>query len=141
MSGQTTSQLHLIRDNTTTTNLTVAFASRAMDLTEFLAENRRGVVWRGIMESILLHVDTIALGAAALTLRITSDAAGNKALVPDTAATMAIGIGTATTGTACFAVGQALSNIQGSTDGKVYLWVKTDAGTANLIDSTIVWRA
>jgi len=34
-----------------------------------------------------------------------------------------------------------ISNINPTqTDTIVYVWLKTDAGTANLINSTIVWR-
>ena len=100
-----------------------------------------GLQWVGILETINLHVHAIAGGCTKLTVRVTSDAAGNESVVPDTQATLATGVGTATTGSVAFSAGVGMTNLNPTqTDTSVYVWVKTDAGTANLKESTLTWR-
>ena len=83
----------------------------------------------------------IAGGCAKLTVRVTSDSAGNESIVPDTEATIATGIGVGTQGSVVFAAGVGLTNLNPTqTDALVYVWVKTDVGSCNLKESTLTWR-
>ena len=97
--------------------------------------------WVGILETLNLHVHAIAGGCTKLTVRVTADAEGNESILPDTQATIATGIGTATTGSVAFSAGVGMTNLNPTqTDVILYVWVKTDAGTCNLKESTLVWR-
>jgi hypothetical protein len=97
--------------------------------------------WVGILETLNLHVHAIAGGATKLTVRVTADAAGNESILPDTEATISTGIGAAATGSVAFSAGVGMTNLNPTqTDVTVYVWAKTNAGTCNLKDSTIVWR-
>lgn len=96
--------------------------------------------WTGFLESLQLTVDTIAGGCASLTVRVTSDVTGDVCIIPDTAATIATGVTTATKGTVVYVSGIAFTNDDSAqTDAVVYVWVKTDAGTCNLRVSNLVW--
>ena len=100
-----------------------------------------GLQWVGILETVNLHVHSIAGGATKLTVRVTSDAAGNESILPDATATLATGLGTATTGSVAFSAGVGMTNLNPTqTDTTVYVWAKTDSGTCNLKESTLTWR-
>jgi len=126
---------------TGTTALTSAFGTaRAHTLATGLPAWQQSPDWTGILETLNLHVHAIA-GATQVIVRVTADAAGNESILPDTTATISNGIGAATTGSVAYSAGVGISNINPSqTDTIVYVWARTDAGTANLINSTIVWR-
>lgn len=97
--------------------------------------------WVGILETLNLHVHAITGGATKLTVRVTSDAAGNESILPDTTATISKGIGAAATGSVAFSAGVGMTNLNPAQTGvTVYVWAKTDLGTCNLKESTIVWR-
>ena len=81
-----------------------------------------------IQSSCFLYLDTIAGGGTKTTVRITSDAAGDECLVPDTEADISAGITTANAGTTVYKIDIVVP--AGSTT--VYVWVKLDAGTCNL---------
>jgi hypothetical protein len=126
---------------TGTTGLTTSYgtarAHNLGDLTPFAVKP----YWLGILDTLTLHVHAIAGGCAKLTVRVTADAAGNESILPDTQATISQGIGTATTGSVAFSAGVGLTNLTPTqTDAIVYVWAKTDVGTCNLKESTIVWR-
>jgi hypothetical protein len=130
-----------ISQTTGTTALTTAFGTaRAHNLADkapMLSAKR----WAGILDSLNIHVHAIAGGATKLTVRVTSDAAGNESILPDTQATIATGIGAAATGSVAFAAGVAMTNLNPTqADCIVYVWVKTDAGTCNLKEVTLAWR-
>ncbi len=141
MPTRITNFLH-VSQTTGTTGLTTAFGTaRAHDLAAFRPSFANGPFWVGILDTVNLHVHAIAGGCAKLTVRVTSDAAGNESILPDTEATIALGIGTATTGSVAFSAGVGMSNLNPTqNDANVYVWVKTDAGTANLKEATITWR-
>jgi len=141
MPTRITNFLH-VSQTTGTTALTTSFGTaRAHDLAAFRPVFQQAPFWVGIIDTVNLHVHAIAGGCAKLTVRVTSDAAGNEAIVPDTEATIALGIGTATTGSVAFSAGVGMTNQNPTqTDALVYVWVKTDAGTANLKEATITWR-
>jgi hypothetical protein len=141
MPTRITNFLH-VSQTTGTTALTTAFGTaRTHDLAAFRPVFQQAPFWVGILDTVNIHVHAIAGGCAKLTVRVTSDAAGNEAIVPDTEATIALGIGTATTGSVAFSAGVGITNQNPTqTDALVYVWVKTDAGTANLKEATITWR-
>lgn len=142
MPSKITNFLH-VNQTTGTTGLTTAFGTaRDHNLTLTLpAFQQASKQWVGILETINLHVHAIAGGCTQLIVRVTSDAAGNESIVPDTTATIAVGIGTATTGSVAFSAGVGMTNLNPTqTDTTVYVWVKTNAGTCNLKESTLTWR-
>lgn len=141
MPTRITNYLHTSQ-TTGTTGLTTAYGTaRAHTLATALPTWQQSPQWTGILETLNIHVHAIAAGATQLTVRVTADSAGNESILPDTTATIATGIGTATTGSVSFRAGVGLSNLNPTqTDTIVYVWVRTDAGTANLKESTIVWR-
>ena len=142
MPSKITNFLH-VSQTTGTTGLTTSFGTaRDHNLTLTLpAFQQAAKQWVGILDTVNLHVHAIAGGCTKLTVRVTSDAAGNESIVPDTEATIAVGIGTATTGSVAFSAGVGMTNLNPTqTDTTVYVWVKTDAGTANLKEVTLTWR-
>lgn len=141
MPTRITNFLH-VSQTTGTTALTNAFGTaRTHDLAAFRPVFTQAPFWVGILDTVNLHVHAIAGGCTKLTVRVTSDATGNESIVPDTEATIATGIGTATTGSVVFSAGVGMSNLNpAQTDALVYVWVKTDAGTCNLKESTLTWR-
>lgn len=140
MPARMTTFLH-VSQTTGTTALTTAFGTaRTHDLGANLPPFAVKPYWLGILDTVNIHVHAIS-GCTKLTVRVTSDAAGNESILPDTEATIALGIGTATTGSVAFSAGVGMSNLNPTqNDANVYVWVKTDAGTANLKEATIVWR-
>jgi len=141
MPTKITNFLH-VSQTTGTTALTTAFGTaRVHDLGAFRPTFTQAPFWVGIVESLSLQVQTIAGGCTKLIIRVTSDAAGNESIVPDTEADIGVGIGTATTGSAVFSAGIGLTNQNPTqTDAIVYVWAKTNVGTATLKESTVVWR-
>ena len=142
MPSKITNFLH-VNQTTGTTALTTAFGTaRAHNLTLTLpAFQQASKQWVGILETVNIHVHAIAAGATKLTVRVTSDAAGNESILPDAQATIATGIGTATQGSVAFSAGVGMTNLNPTqTDTTVYVWVRTDSGTCNLKESTLTWR-
>ncbi|UCC74388.1 MAG: hypothetical protein JSV86_07475, partial [Gemmatimonadota bacterium] len=71
---------------------------------------------------------------------ITADANGDVILIPDTEATLATGITTATTGSAMFSIDlpcYQLENFPGN--GTLYVFAKVDADTPTWSESVLVW--
>jgi len=141
MPTRITNFLH-VSQTTGTTGLTTAFGTaRTHDLAAFRPVFTQAPFWVGILDTIHIHVHAIAGGCAKLTVRVTSDSAGNESIVPDTEATIATGIGAGTQGSVVFAAGVGLTNLNPTqTDALVYVWVKTDVGSCNLKESTLTWR-
>lgn len=111
------------------------------DLTSTLPPfQRESANFRGLVESIHINVTNIAGGATAVTMRVCLDADGDLIVVPDTTATIATGITTATDGCVAYSVGipvfQLLNN---PGNGNLYLFAKLDAGTATFARSCINW--
>lgn len=139
---QATSAIHVCQ-STGTTALTSSYGTaRAIDLTDGLALFQRSArFWQGFLETVTIHVHGIS-GASSLTMRITSDSTGDTCIVPDTTATISTGITTSARGTIAYTGGGvAVTNADpAQTNSTVYVWVKTNAGTCNLKEATIVWR-
>ena len=74
-------------------------------------------------------VNTIS-GAASLVVRLTRDAAGDECITPSFSSTISTGIGTAADGTIVVDYSRQLIIPSSS----IYVFVATDAGTANLTE-------
>lgn len=96
--------------------------------------------FKGIVNGI--HVQLTNIGAATkLTIRLCADPQGDFTLVPDTEADIVVGVTTATSACAAFAVNLPLFQILGGPgNGELYLFAKVDAGTPNFAQSCITWQ-
>jgi len=81
-------------------------------------------------------VDTIAAGATSLTIRATSDAAGQLIIVPDTTATISTGITTATAGGVVLKIDVDYR----AAESDFYVHFKTNAGTCNVKVLEVAWE-
>ena len=95
-----------------------------------------GQTFRGVLGAILVDVAAIST-AATLTIRLTRDADGDKCIIPDVSADLAVGVTTATEGSAVFKMDIPYVDVSGL--DTLYLMVKTDAGTVTLAASSITW--
>ena len=84
----------------------------------------------GRLVSLRLDLSSIS-GAASLTVRLCADAACDVPITPDADATIAVGVTTATAGTAVVLC-QDLGPIYCSTAGTVYVLARTNAGTVTV---------
>ena len=117
----------------------VAAIGTSFDTAKFhLHQLKPDVQFKDTIEGVYVRVKAIAGGAAKLTLRLCCDPNGDYTFLPDTEATLAIGLTTATTGVAVWDFGLPLKQFFGTSD--VYLFIKTDAGTVTLDASCIVWK-
>ena len=106
------------------------------NLPRFQKEGRN---FRGIVNGIQV-VLTSATSATKVTIRLCEDAAGDVIIVPDTTATLATGLTTATTGNAMFRVDLPLrQDLGGPGNGELYLFVHVDAGSAVFTGSQLLW--
>ncbi len=95
----------------------------------------------GIIDSVQIVLDTLAGGASKVTIRVTEDAAGDIIAIPDTEATLATGLSTATIGCAVFKSQTVVrQDLAGPGNGTLYLFVKVDAGSARFLGSEIFWK-
>tara|TARA_R110000803_G_scaffold128818_1_gene196227 strand:+ start:97 stop:510 length:414 start_codon:yes stop_codon:yes gene_type:complete len=127
---------------TTSESLTTGFVAAEVHVHSMNASHPTritGQTFSGILSSLTADVDSIADSATTLTLRITHDAAGDVSVVPDVTATIATGVGTATDGSVAFSFPDF---VWIDPDGKdlLYVWFKTDAGTATLKATSFGWR-
>ena len=96
----------------------------------------RGGPFLGTISGVVIQVKSIAGGAAALTMRVTSDAAGDSCVITDTPSTIGTGVTTVAQGTAIYA-----ANVNFATaGGTVYVFCRTDAGTVTVDSVTITWE-
>jgi len=142
MSGQVRNFFHSSQTTGTDALSTSFSAVRAHNLTAGLpAFMQSRTSWLGFLESLCAQVTTIAGGATSLIVRVTKDVTGDECVIPDTTATISTGVTTATSGSVVFSSGVGLGNYNPSqTDAIVYVWVKTNAGTAVLTQTTLIWR-
>lgn len=92
---------------------------------------------RARLSALYITVDTIAAGATALTIRICSDANGDAVLFGDSAATLSIGVTTATVGSATYKIDVDYVD---PLVGSLYLFWKTDVGTCSVRTASISWE-
>jgi hypothetical protein len=86
--------------------------------------------------TLRLELAAIAGGATSITARLTQDAGGDDVIMPDTTATISVGITTATEGAVVFDIDAPLWTTSGST---LYLHAKTNAGTVTLVASQLLF--
>tara|TARA_R100000426_G_C4815234_1_gene108138 strand:+ start:747 stop:1130 length:384 start_codon:yes stop_codon:yes gene_type:complete len=72
---------------------------------------------------------------AKVNIQVSRDAAGDDIIIPDTEATLAVGITTASIGVAVYEVE---ANIY--TQGTIYIHAKVDAGTYTWTKTEVYWR-
>ena len=131
---------HFYHSSTVTSN--VAAVGTTFDTTKFHKHELNaglnvGTVFKGYVEGLFIRVTNIAGGATKITARLCCDAAGDFTFLPDTEATLATGLTTATTGVAVYEFKLPIKQFFGTDD--VYLFLKTDAGTVTLANSCITW--
>jgi hypothetical protein len=96
--------------------------------------------FRGIVTGIHVRVTNIVT-AAKVTIRLCADPNGDYTLVPDTEATLALGVTTANSGCVAYEVGIPLFQILGGPgNGELFLFAKVDAGSAVFSTSCITWQ-
>lgn len=80
-----------------------------------------------------VYVDVISISTAAkITIGVTSDSAGEKALIPDAVTDITLAKASVTKGTAILQVNiGVVSSVE-----PLYVWLKTDAGTCTVTDAT-----
>lgn len=91
-------------------------------------------------EYLVIKVSGIGGGtpATALTIRITTDAAGDDTIFPDTQATLSTGVTTTTTGVAAYSIGLPFVDTA-SAATTFYLFIKTDTADAVAIESAVLY--
>lgn len=90
------------------------------------------------LDSIAIKLESIS-GATSITMRLTWDAAGDQIVCPDTEAEISFGLTTATTGYAVYAFELPIYGVT-STDETLYVFVKTNTGTANMTQTQLMYR-
>lgn len=94
----------------------------------------------GIVDTVQVVLTSVS-GASKVTMRLTEDAAGDIIIIPDTEATLAVGLTTGTTGCAVFKADTIIrQDLGGPGNGTFYLFVKVDAGSAVFAGSQITWK-
>ena len=83
----------------------------------------------------LIRVSGTLSSTTKVSIQVSRDAAGDDVLIPDTEATLAIGITTNTVGVAVYEVE---ANIY--TQGEIYIHARVDAGTYTWTKTEIYWR-
>jgi len=131
---------HFYHSSTVTSNVAAVgttFDTAKFHLHELNAGLTVGTVFKGYVEGLFIRVTNIAGGATKITARLCCDANGDFTFLPDTEATLATGLTTATTGVAVYEFKLPIKQFFGTDD--VYLFLKTDAGTVTLANSCITW--
>ncbi len=108
------------------------------DLSLSLPPPTAGRVFDSRIEGVEVQLKTIA-GAPAptkLIIRACYDVTGNQSFLPDTEATISLGIGAATEGTAAYSFKMPIRQEAGQS---IYLFFKIDSGTATVSSSRISW--
>lgn len=88
------------------------------------------------LSAIYIQVDTIAVGCTSLTVRATSDAAGQLIIVPDTTATISTGITTATAGGVVLKIDVDYKGAESD----FFVHFKTNAATCNVKVLEVAWE-
>ena len=93
----------------------------------------------GYIQSIHLRVGNIAGGSAKpeVTIRLCCDPNGDLSVVPDTTATVALGLTDPTSGVVAYQV--QIPNLDFLKTGVYYLIPKIDQGTCDITNSCIMW--
>jgi len=93
--------------------------------------------FRERVEGIRVRLSSVG-SATKVTVKVTLDAAGDDIVVPDTEATIANGVTTATKGAVAFAVKLPVYQSASGEVGKLYVFVKADAA-CTVDQTTVTW--
>lgn len=96
--------------------------------------NVRGI---GRLSALYIHVNTIAAGATSLTVRLSTDTAGDNPWIGDSTATLSTGVTTATQGAVTFKID--VDFIKSAND-ILYCHMKTNAGTCTVDRIELTWE-
>ena len=131
--------------NSSTITSDVAAIGTTFDVTKFHLHNLNSMLpvpfnggqFKGFVEGLYVRVTNIAGGATKITARLCCESGGDFTFLPDTEATLAVGLTTGTSGVAAYEFKLPLNQFFGTDE--VYLFIKTDAGSCTLANSCIVW--
>lgn len=90
------------------------------------------------LDSISIRLENIS-SATTVTMRLCWDAAGDKVVCPDTEATISTGLTTSTTGYVVYAFELPIYGAT-ATDETLYLFIKTNTGTADMTVSQLTYH-
>ena len=96
--------------------------------------NARGIAR---LSALYIHVNTIAAGATALTIRLSTDTAGDNPWIGDSTATLSTGITTAAQGACTFKIDVDFVK---TTNDILYCHMKTNAGTCTVDRIELTWE-
>lgn len=91
--------------------------------------------FRGKLGTLTIRLNTVVT-AASLTMRLTTDLAGDQVVFGDTTATISTGVTTANAGSVSFKI----DSLWSSDTDNLYLFWKLDAGTAVVENIKITWE-
>jgi hypothetical protein len=133
--------------HSSTVALNVAAIGTSFDVAKFHLHNLNSMLpvpfnggqFKGFIEGLYVRVTNIAGGSATpkITARLCCESGGDFTFLPDTEATLALGLTTATSGVCAYEFKLPLNQFF-ATD-EVYLFIKIDQGTCTLANSCIVW--
>lgn len=94
---------------------------------------------RGIarLSALYIHVNTIAAGATSLTVRLSTDTAGDNPWIGDSTATLSTGVTTAAQGAVTFKID--VDFVKNAND-ILYCHMKTNAGTCTVDRIELTWE-
>ena len=121
--------------STSALSITDAFSAAVRATLSLDLANNYPADYRGNLQGLYVSVSTIST-AASLTMRLTTDTAGDAIVIGDSTATLSTGLTTGTSGNVTFKI--ALDAvISGKT---LYAFFKTDAGTLTVTNVQLVYR-
>jgi len=93
----------------------------------------------GRLGTLFIHLSSVSTSPAAtkLTVRVARDSNGNELVVPDVEAAIVLGI--ADTTKSGVAIDIDVPYVESNNTDSMYVFVKTDAGTATMFESTFTW--
>lgn len=131
--GQIVSVIKRSFNNTAAASVGTSFSTSKVQSHELPAS---AGIFRGLLKTIRIGLSSIS-GAAQVTMKICEDEDGDVVIVPDTAATIALGITTTSNGAVVYNIDAPIWTLSGST---LYIFIKVDAGTVTMADSQITWE-
>lgn len=135
--GKTGSYVHTITHNVSIAASNAYATARRHNL-DLMSDQypAGGIGFFGRIDNVQIRMNTIAGGATSLTVRLTRDLAGDDIVFGDTTATISNGVTTATDG----AVTVKFDALYGNSDDNLYLFWKTNAGTATVDKIIVNWQ-
>lgn len=122
--------------------LTAGFTASNHHAHDLRSEATPGVAASRFRERVEgIHVRLSAVGSATkVTVKVTLDALGDDIVVPDTEATIATGVSTATKGAVAYSVKLPIYQSASGEVGKLYVFLKADtvSPAAPVVDQTTV---